>query len=99
MNYSWPGNVRELENVIARAVILSKDKGIDVLDLPERIKAHEAPPASETGAPFMAEIPEAGIKLKEMERELIRRTLEKCRATRASPRIFSAFPAKPCMKR
>jgi DNA-binding NtrC family response regulator len=24
MNYSWPGNVRELENVIERAMILSK---------------------------------------------------------------------------
>lgn len=82
-NYSWPGNVRELENVIARAVILSKDKGIDVLDLPERIKSHEAPAVSETTAPFMAEIPDAGIKLKEMERELIQRTLEKCQGNKS----------------
>ncbi|HEX9910642.1 MAG TPA: sigma-54 dependent transcriptional regulator, partial [Desulfatiglandales bacterium] len=82
-NYSWPGNVRELENVIARAVILSKDKGIDVLDLPERIKSHEAPAVSETRAPFMAEIPDAGIKLKEMERELIQRTLEKCQGNKS----------------
>jgi DNA-binding NtrC family response regulator len=82
-NYSWPGNVRELENVIARAVILSKDKGIDVLDLPERIKAHEAHAVSETRAPFIAEIPDAGIKLKEMERELIQRTLEKCQGNKS----------------
>jgi DNA-binding NtrC family response regulator len=82
-NYSWPGNVRELENVIARAVILSKDKGIDVLDLPERIKSHEAPAVSETRPPFMAEIPDAGIKLKEMERELIQRTLEKCQGNKS----------------
>ena len=82
-NYSWPGNVRELENVIARAVILSKDKGIDVFDLPERIKAHEAPADSEKRAPFMMEIPEEGIKLKEMEKELIHRTLEKCQGNKS----------------
>jgi DNA-binding NtrC family response regulator len=82
-NYPWPGNVRELENVIARAVILSKDKGIDVLDLPERIKTHEAPAASEARAPFVTEIPEEGIKLREMEKELIYRTLEKCQGNKS----------------
>ncbi len=29
MNYEWPGNVRELENIIERAVVLSKNKYID----------------------------------------------------------------------
>lgn len=32
--YDWPGNVRQLENVIDRAVLLSKDKFITVDDLP-----------------------------------------------------------------
>lgn len=36
--YSWPGNVRELENVIERAVLLSKDKFIGPEDLPGTIK-------------------------------------------------------------
>ncbi|MCP4494397.1 MAG: sigma-54-dependent Fis family transcriptional regulator [Gammaproteobacteria bacterium] len=31
--YSWPGNVRELENIIERAVILSRDHCIDANDL------------------------------------------------------------------
>ena len=31
--YSWPGNVRELENVIERAVIVSKNERIEVEDL------------------------------------------------------------------
>jgi DNA-binding NtrC family response regulator len=34
MNYSWPGNIRELENVIERAVILSKGPVINPEDLP-----------------------------------------------------------------
>jgi DNA-binding NtrC family response regulator len=32
--YPWPGNVRELENVMERAVLLSKNAYIDVDDLP-----------------------------------------------------------------
>jgi DNA-binding NtrC family response regulator len=36
--YSWPGNVRELENVMERAVLLSKDRFINLEDLPESLK-------------------------------------------------------------
>jgi transcriptional regulator with GAF, ATPase, and Fis domain len=32
--YDWPGNVRELENAIERALILAKDKTINLDDLP-----------------------------------------------------------------
>lgn len=36
--YHWPGNVRELENVIERAVLLSKRPLIDADDLPAAIR-------------------------------------------------------------
>jgi len=32
MNYSWPGNVRELENVIERAVIISRASKLEIGD-------------------------------------------------------------------
>ena len=32
--YDWPGNVRELENVMERAVVLSRGKSISSTDLP-----------------------------------------------------------------
>ncbi|HZE70356.1 MAG TPA: sigma-54 dependent transcriptional regulator [Pyrinomonadaceae bacterium] len=38
-SYDFPGNVRELANVIERAVIVSEGKRIDVVDLPEGIRA------------------------------------------------------------
>jgi len=34
LNYCWPGNVRELENIIERGVILSKNKAINLAELP-----------------------------------------------------------------
>jgi transcriptional regulator with PAS, ATPase and Fis domain len=34
LRYDWPGNVRELENVMERAVVLSRGMNIDELDIP-----------------------------------------------------------------
>jgi DNA-binding NtrC family response regulator len=40
--HSWPGNVRELENVIERAVLLSKNSFIGVDDLPMSVRQVQA---------------------------------------------------------
>ncbi len=48
--YSWPGNVRELENVVERAVILTKNRTLDVDDLPAvLLEAASAPAAANDG--------------------------------------------------
>jgi transcriptional regulator with PAS, ATPase and Fis domain len=67
--YSWPGNVRELRNVIERAVILCGSSKLTSCDLPTEL-ADQA----ETGiAPdFTIRV---GASLKEIEAELILRTL------------------------
>lgn len=38
LRYDWPGNVRELENVMERAVALSRGSRVDLGDLPEEIR-------------------------------------------------------------
>ena len=36
-SYNWPGNVRELENVVERAVVLSRGPEIGLTDLPQHV--------------------------------------------------------------
>jgi two-component system response regulator HydG len=71
LRYDWPGNVRELENVIERAVILTRSDTIGPGDLPGVLQDHgtSADPGSEQGI-----LP--GRSLKEMEKEMILATLE-----------------------
>ena len=66
--YTWPGNVRELENVIERAVALSANTMIEVVDLPALL--HRAPTASGNGT--------ARLPLKEIERQYILDTVSAC---------------------
>ncbi len=74
-DYHWPGNVRELKNCIARSVILSKSATITAADLPEKITNASglAVPPPDNG--LIQRLPEEGITLSRMERELIRMTL------------------------
>lgn len=38
--YSWPGNVRQLQNVVERAVLLSRGGRLTVADLPPELTSH-----------------------------------------------------------
>ncbi len=40
--YRWPGNVRELQNVIERAVVLSKKAALDLADFPDKLSLEQA---------------------------------------------------------
>ena len=71
--YEWPGNVREVENALERAMIFHRDDAITLADLPETIRAPKAKEAA--GLPMS--LPEAGLSLEEVEKELILRALQK----------------------
>ena len=71
--YDWPGNVRELENALERAMIFHRGDAISLADLPETIRA----PRAKEAAPLPLSLPEAGLSLEEVEKELILRALQK----------------------
>jgi DNA-binding NtrC family response regulator len=71
--YPWPGNVRELRNVIERVVILEADPVLQPAHLPPEIRAGQAPLGHDT-----IRLPDGGLTLVEVERDLVRQALERC---------------------
>jgi two-component system response regulator HydG len=74
IRHSWPGNVRELVHTIERAVILARGEHLTPEELPLSLRAlagHAGDtPSQESSLPV-------GLSLKEAERELICKTLER----------------------
>jgi DNA-binding NtrC family response regulator len=66
--YHWPGNVRELRHVVLRAAIMT-DPSDSVLRLPERFDSPFNEPNGQQGLAI-------GRSIRDVERELIMRTLE-----------------------
>jgi len=71
-DHRWPGNIRELENVIERIVVLARGDEIIISDLPDFLR-RERP----TAEMLQLELPEAGISLESVEKDLIVRALKK----------------------
>jgi len=72
IQYDWPGNIRELENTIERAVILCLGEQITPRELPPQFF-----PESLRSGSSQAQSADSDFTLKDMERELIRSTLDK----------------------
>lgn len=69
IRYAWPGNVRELKNTIERALILARGEYITPSELPPPLQlVTEEPLASSALRP--------GMSIREVERELICKTLQ-----------------------
>jgi two-component system NtrC family response regulator len=71
--YEWPGNVRELENALERAMIFQRGDLITLADLPETVRA----PKTREAAAVSMSLPESGLSLEKVEKELILRALQK----------------------
>jgi two-component system NtrC family response regulator len=72
MNYNWSGNVRELENIIESLILLSDNDTINMELLPERFKKK-----SLAFGKVKIKVQDSGIKLEEVEKELIMYALKK----------------------
>lgn len=70
--YDWPGNIRELENVVERLCVMATENSIGSVDLPAEIRASRSNIAS-----IGLKLPEEGISLEDVEKEIIVQSLEK----------------------
>jgi two-component system response regulator HydG len=81
MGHPWPGNVRELENAVQRAVVLSRGETIFPEHLPPRVR--EAQP----GGPAAG----AGRTMREIERDVIVKTLKETGGNRTKTAVILAI--------
>src|SRR5215468_6884366 len=76
VGYAWPGNVRELENSVERAAILAETDVLHSHDLPDKLRT----PSANVAVPG---IDSSGMTLEELEREHIKRVLERVEGDKA----------------
>ncbi len=86
--YAWPGNIRELENILERAIVLSREGPLDVHHLPhEIVSPSDMPPNIDMHTSFLPAqpLPQA---VEQLEKALIEQALthsggNKAKAARA----------------
>lgn len=71
--YSYPGNVRELTNIVERIRLACPDGSVSFNDLPVELRG--ASGATRINGSRLRELPQNGVRLEAVEKELILKTL------------------------
>jgi len=85
-DYDWPGNTRELRNAIERVMILAESNLIAARHLPMRISEGGTMPVpmGEGQTDGGIQLPNGGVSLYQVEKELIRQALEQARGNKTA---------------
>ena len=75
LTYSYPGNIRQLANIVERLSVTCLAGTIRLSDLPKEVLEEAGQPGD--ALERLKELPQDGVPLKEVERELILKTLQK----------------------
>jgi DNA-binding NtrC family response regulator len=81
VSYAWPGNVRELKNLVERFVVLESEDVIKPKHLPKWIYGESITTNRPHAEKFI--LPDSGISLEDVEKDLIIQALEKANNNRA----------------
>lgn len=76
--HGWPGNIRELRNFCERTLILSAGGAVDMEHLPVEMLSASEPQQSEVFT-----LPDEGIRLEELEQEMIKQALDRAHGNRS----------------
>jgi two-component system response regulator AtoC len=74
LDYSYQGNVRELANIVERLFVICSNGKINYHDLPEEVR--EEAVKAQGSTKLLKELPNDGVPLQELEKELILKTLK-----------------------
>ena len=75
-SYDWPGNIRELRNIIERCVVMEETDELSTDLLPLTVSGQTGN-TTERRKNFHVVLPEEGLSLEKVERELLRQALER----------------------
>jgi DNA-binding NtrC family response regulator len=77
IEYNWPGNVRELKNVVERCVVLTSSELVSLENVPLELGAKGPLPFVERRQNPRLILPEKGISLDDVEKDLISQALDR----------------------
>jgi DNA-binding NtrC family response regulator len=77
MEYHWPGNIRQLESVIERAVIMCETRNISLKDIKSELRFIQGRGILDI------DLPDEGINFDELEKELLKKAMEKANGVAA----------------
>lgn len=75
--YHWPGNIRQLESVIERAVLMCDTSSISLKDIKSELRFLQDKDVLDF------ELPDEGIDIEELERDLLRKAMHKANGVAA----------------
>lgn len=91
LSHSWPGNVRELKNTVERIVLLENDDTILLKHLHFLVPNAQPEPQSPREN-LLSDLPEQGIALEEIEKQVILKAFHKCQCNKSKTARFLRMP-------
>ena len=91
LSHPWPGNIRELRNAIERIILLERDETILEEHL-QFLNNTASPKDLNGGGNLVLALPDDGVALGDLEKEVILKAYEKCAENKSKTARFLRIP-------